>query len=89
MRCMRVGVGCINAAAVQELVEQLFIGSLVDGLIAFGALQIACGLFEVDEHQVWWDVLAGAEAKRQCGWPEWVSSLLLVREADRVRVLVL
>ena len=47
MRCMRVGVGCINAAAVQELVEQLFIGSLVDGLIAFGALQIACGLLKL------------------------------------------
>ena len=32
--------GSINAGAVQELVEQVFIGPFVDGLAAFGALQI-------------------------------------------------
>ena len=39
--------GSINAGAVQELVEQLFIGPFVDGLVAFGALQVTCSLLKM------------------------------------------
>ena len=42
-----LGEGCINARAVQELIEQLFIGPFVDGLVAFGALQVSSGFLEV------------------------------------------
>ena len=47
MGCMLLGEGCINAGAVQELIEQLFIGPFVDGSVAFGALQVASGFLEV------------------------------------------
>ena len=45
--CMLLGERCINAAAVQEVVEKLFIDPFMDGLVAFGALQVASGLLWV------------------------------------------
>ena len=45
--CMHLGERCINAAAVQEVVEKLFIDPFMDGLVAFGALQVASGLLWV------------------------------------------
>ena len=45
--CMCLAKGCINACAVQELIEQLLVGPFMDGLIAFGALQVSCGFLKV------------------------------------------
>ena len=46
--------GSIDAGTVQELVEELVIGFLVDGEIAFAALEIASGLLEpVDIRSGW------------------------------------
>ena len=45
--CMFLAKGCINACAVQELIEQLLVGPFMDGLIAFGALQVSCGFLKV------------------------------------------
>ena len=37
----------VNAGAVQELIEQFLVGPFMDGLIAFGALQVAGGFLKV------------------------------------------
>ena len=47
MSCMLLGVRCIDAGAVQELVEQIFIGPFVGGLVAFGALQVTSRLLKM------------------------------------------
>ena len=47
MGCMYLGKGGIDASAVQELIEQLFIGPFVAGLVAFGAFQVTSGFLEV------------------------------------------